>query len=144
MSPMHKSALALLLLLFSGNRMLADDEAGHSSHGTAFDSGMRQRPWKMEGIGHTHFPITTTVPEVQEWFDQGNTLMHSFWYEEAERSFRWCLKLDTNCAMAYWGLARTGLTWFGGDLDTPENKRYLDFLNEAVRRKDSVTPRERM
>jgi peroxiredoxin len=71
--------------------------------------------------------------------------LHSFWFEEAERSFRWCLKLDPDCAMAYWGLARTGLTWFTrGDLDTPELKRYLDFLNEAVRRKDSVTPRERM
>jgi peroxiredoxin len=145
MSSTHKSALALLLLLFSANPLLSDDEPGHSSHGAAFDSGLRQRPWKMEGIGHTHFPITTAVPEVQEWFDQGNTLLHSFWFEEAERTFRWCLKLDTNCAMAYWGLARTGLTWFtGGDLDKPEMKRYLDFLNEAVRREDSVTPRERM
>jgi peroxiredoxin len=141
----HSIALALALLLCSAAICSADDEPGHSSHGTAFDSGLRQRPWKMEGIGHTHFPITTKVPEVQEWFDQGNTLLHSFWFEEAERSFRWCLKLDPGCAMAYWGLARTGLNWFArGDLDTPELKRYRDFLNEAVRRKDSVTPRERM
>ena len=55
----------------------------------------------MEGIGHTHFPITTRSAEVQEWFDQGNTLLHSFWFEEAERSFRWCLKLDPDCAMAW-------------------------------------------
>lgn len=123
----------------------ADEDPGHSRHGTAFDSGLRQRPWKMEGIGHSHFPITTKVPEVQEWFDQGNTLLHSFWFEEAERSFRWCLKLDPENAMAYWGLARTGLNWFtGGPLDAPEIKRYLDFLNEAVRRKDSVSLRERM
>ena len=138
-------ALALALLHCSVAIGFADDGPGHSSHGTAFDSGLRQRPWKMDGIGHTHFPITTTVPEVQEWFDQGNTLLHSFWYEEAERSFRWCLKLDTNCAMAYWGLARSGLNWgVNGSLDKPELKRYLDFLNEAVRRKDSVSPRERM
>ncbi len=141
----HSIALALALLPCSVAISNADDEPGHSSHGTAFDSGLRQRPWKMEGIGHTHFPITTRVPEVQEWFDQGNTLLHSFWFEEAERSFRWCIKLDPDCAMAYWGLARTGLTWFNrGPLDTPENKRYLDFLDEAVRRKDSVSPRERM
>jgi hypothetical protein len=73
---------------------------------------MRQRPWHMEGIGKTHFPITTKVPEEQEWFDQGNTLLHSFWFEEAERSFRWTLKLDPDCAMAYWGLARKGLTLY--------------------------------
>jgi peroxiredoxin/tetratricopeptide (TPR) repeat protein len=46
--------------------------------------------------------------------------------------------------MAYWGLARTGLSWSTGLSDFPEVKRYKDFLKEAVRRKDSVTPRERM
>jgi peroxiredoxin/tetratricopeptide (TPR) repeat protein len=143
--PAISCALALALLHGSVATSRADDEPGHSSHGSAFDSGLRQRPWKMEGIGHTHFPITTKVPEVQVWFDQGNTLLHSFWFEEAERSFRWCIKLDPDCAMAYWGLARTGLNWFArGPLDTPELKRYLDFLNEAVRRKDAVSPRERM
>ena len=29
----------------------------------------------MEGIGHTHFPVTTKVPEVQEWFDHGITAL---------------------------------------------------------------------
>lgn len=122
----------------------ADDTMGHSKHGSAFDTGLRQKPWKMEGIGKAHFPITTKVPEVQEWFDQGNALLQSFWYEEAERSFRWCLKLDPECAMAYWGMARTGINWSTGLSDFPEVKRYKDFLKEAVRRKDSVTPRERM
>jgi peroxiredoxin len=98
----------------------------------------------MDGIGKAHFPITTKVPEVQEWFDQGNALLQSFWYEEAERSFRWCLKLDPECAMAYWGLARTGLSWSTGLSDIPDVKRYKDFLKEAVRRKDSVTERERL
>src|SRR5439155_26789401 len=113
----------------------AEEGPGRCGHGAAFDSGLRQRPWHMEGIGKAHFPITTKVPEVQEWFDQGNTLLHSFWYEEAERSFRWCLKLDPECAMAYWGLARCG---------SPEEKRYADFLKEAIRRKGTVSPRERM
>lgn len=139
--------LAIALSLFHGSVAisLADDNPGHSRHGTAFDSGLRQRPWKMEGIGHTHFAITTQVPEVQDWFDQGNTLLHSFWFEEAERSFRWCLKLDPDCAMAYWGLARCGLNWFtGGPLDKPELKRYFDFLSEASRRKNKCSPRERL
>jgi len=100
----------------------------------------------MAGIGSTHFAITTKVPEVQEWFDQGNTLLHSFWFEEAERSFRWCIKLDPDCAMAYWGLARCGMNWFAsrGRVADPELKRYRDFLKEAVRRKGSVSERERL
>ncbi|MHC4991625.1 MAG: redoxin domain-containing protein [Planctomycetota bacterium] len=109
---------------------------GHSAHGAAFDQGPRQKPWKMDGIGRTHFPITTSVPEVQEWFDQGNTLLHNFWWFEAERCFRWCLKLDPECAMAYWGLARAAGN-FG------EQDRIVEFLKEAMRRKDNVTERER-
>ncbi len=123
----------------------ADDKPGHSAHGSAFDTGLRQKPWHMEGIGHSHFAVTSKVPEVQEWFDQGNTLLHSFWFEEAERSFRWCLKLDPDCAMAYWGLAATNLNWFSdGTLESPGAKRGLEFLKDAVRRKASVSPRERM
>lgn len=95
--------LSIVVSLSIALPLRANDEPGHSQHGSAFDTGLRQKPWKMEGIGHSHFPITTKVPEVQEWFDQGNTLLHSFWFEEAERSFRWCLKLDPDCAMAYWG-----------------------------------------
>lgn len=138
------STLLLLAILGASQTADAADLMGHSRHGDAFDTGMRQKPWRMEGIGKAPFPITTKVPEVQEWFDQGNALLHSFWYEEAERSFRWCLKLDPDCAMAYWGLARCGLNASTGLSDFPEVKRYKDFLKEAVRRKDSVTPRERM
>lgn len=136
--------LCVLVALTAGRLAVSDDRMGHSRHGSAFDTGLRQKPWRMEGIGRAPFPITTKVPEVQEWFDQGNALLQSFWYEEAERTFRWCLKLDPECAMAYWGLARTGLSWSTGLSDFPEVKRYKDFLKEAVRRKDSVTPRERM
>ncbi len=136
--------LLVLAVMAAVRVAFADEPMGHSKHGSAFDTGLRQKPWTMPGIGKAHFSITTKVPEVQEWFDQGNALLQSFWYEEAERSFRWCLKLDPECAMAYWGMARTGLSWSTGLSEFPEVKRYKDFLKEAVRRKDSVTPRERM
>jgi len=106
---------------------------GHSQHGQTFDIGPRQKPWVLPGIGKAHFPITTANPEVQQWFDQGNALLHSFWFYEAERSFRWCLKLEPENAMAYWGLARAT----SGD-------RAKDFTREAVKRKDKVSERERL
>jgi peroxiredoxin len=144
MRPAVIAAFPLLLATTVTPTFAGPDDAdppvrlGHSAHGEAFDEGPRQKPWRMEGIGESHFPITTSVPEVQEWFDQGNTLLHNFWYFEAERSFRWCLKLDPDCAMAYWGLARaTDSVWERSD-------RMLEFLREAVKRMDSVTDRERM
>ena len=137
----------LFLLLLSPSIGFADDAPGHSSHGSAFDSGMRTRPWVIKGIGDTPFPISAKSPETQKWFDQGNALLHSFWFEEAERSFRWCLKLDSDNAMVYWSLARCGFNWFTIGAPQYDNKnfdRYKAFLSEAVRRKSKVTERERM
>lgn len=131
-------SLLLPVPLLGGDEVPADDEPawGHSRHGSAYDEGPRQKPWAMERIGSAPFPITTSVPEVQRWFDQGNALLHGFWWFEAERTFRWCLKLDPECAMAYWGMARA----VEGN-DDPERAR--TFLDEASARKDSVTDRER-
>jgi peroxiredoxin len=132
----YTAAFALLWAqaAFSGDANPADQyKQGHSHLGNEFDSGPRQKPWVMEGIGHAHFPITTKNPEVQRWFDQGNALLHSFWYYEAERSFRWCVKLEPDNAMAYWGLARAT----NGD-------RAKDFAREAVKRKDHVSEREQL
>jgi peroxiredoxin/tetratricopeptide (TPR) repeat protein len=137
-----RGLIAVALALLGGGGAVAEGP-GHSRHGSAFDTGLRQKPWEMAGIGAAPFEITTKSAEVQKWFDQGNALLHSFWYEEAERSFRWCLKLEPDNAMAYWGLARCGLNWSTGLADYPEMKRYKDFLKEAVRRKASVSDRER-
>ncbi len=112
---------------------LDEYKMGHSHLGEPFDVGPRQKPWKIEGIGKAHFPISTKNPEVQEWFDQGVTLLHSFWDYEAERAFRWCLKLEPENAMVYWGLARA-----------TSDKRSEEFVREAARRKKGVTERERL
>jgi len=111
---------------------------GHSHYGEAFDIGPREKPWEMPGLGVAHFPITTKNPEVQKWFDQGNELLHSFWDYEAERSFRWCLKLEPDNAMAYWGLARARTVRGGND------SRAQDLIREAVKRKANASPREQL
>ena len=112
---------------------------GHSQHGDAFDTGPREKPVLLKGIGEAHMPITTKNPEVQRFFDQGNALLHSFWDYEAERAFRWCLKLEPDNAMAYWGLTRASmLRGLGG------NGRPAEMIREAVKRKANVTERERL
>src|SRR4029453_15688871 len=98
----------------------------------AVDEGPREKPYRMEGIGKTSFPITTKNPEVQAWFDQGHTLLHSFWFFEGERTFRWAIKLDPEAAMPYWGLMRAS----SGD-------RAKSFWREADKRKQACSPRER-
>jgi tetratricopeptide (TPR) repeat protein len=59
----------------------------------------------MTGQGSVHFPITTSSPKAQQFFDQGVAQMHSFWSTEAERSFLQAAELDPDAPMPYWGIA---------------------------------------
>src|SRR6185312_14457441 len=55
-------------------------------------------------VGHIHFPVSCT-PEAKKTFEQGVALIHSFWYDEAEKTFSSVVRVDPACAMAYWGIA---------------------------------------
>ncbi len=59
----------------------------------------------LEGQGRVHFPITTSSPKAQEFFNQGIAQMHSFWFNEAERSFLQAAELDPQAPMPHWGIA---------------------------------------
>jgi tetratricopeptide (TPR) repeat protein len=55
-------------------------------------------------LGSVHFPVSCT-PAAQKTFDRGAALLHSFWYDEAEKTFSEVTRADTACAMGYWGVA---------------------------------------
>jgi tetratricopeptide (TPR) repeat protein len=57
-----------------------------------------------EKLGTVSFP-TSCAASVQKSFERGVALMHSFWYEEAEKQFAGVAANDPKCAMAYWGEA---------------------------------------
>src|SRR5207249_8624726 len=59
----------------------------------------------MTGQGRLRFPITTSNPKAQEFFEQGVAQMHSFWAVEAERSFLQAAALDPEAPMPQWGIA---------------------------------------
>src|SRR6202142_2025677 len=55
-------------------------------------------------LGKVSFPISC-APAVQEDFDRGVALLHSFAYSAAESTFQGIAQLDPRCAMAHWGVA---------------------------------------
>ena len=59
-----------------------------------------------EKLGKVSFP-TSCTPAVQEQFDRGVALLHSFAYTAAEDAFTRVGELDPRCAMAHWGMAMT-------------------------------------
>jgi tetratricopeptide (TPR) repeat protein len=63
-------------------------------------------PIRMTGIGNSHIQIKANA-EAQAWFDQGLSLMHDFWDYESAKAFEQSIRVDPNCAMCWWGLAKT-------------------------------------
>jgi tetratricopeptide (TPR) repeat protein len=57
-----------------------------------------------EKLGKVSFPISCN-PAVQEQFDRGVALLHSFTYTAAENAFQGVAERDPRCAMAHWGMA---------------------------------------
>ena len=59
-------------------------------------------------IGKAHL-ATSCNEAAQKEFDRGVALIHSFWYAEAEKSFRRAADADPKCGMAWWGVAMSNL-----------------------------------
>ena len=100
----------------------AQPAPGHSVHGEAFDEGPRQKAHIMPGMGKTAFAATSPNAEAVAFINQGVAQLHSFYFLEAERSFRQAAKLDPDCAMAYWGMAMANAN---------NGKRAKGFIKEA-------------
>ena len=57
-----------------------------------------------EKLGTVSFP-TSCSASVQKPFERGVALLHSFWYDEADKQFKQVAENDPKCAMANWGQA---------------------------------------
>jgi len=57
---------------------------------------------------------TSCKPQVKEEFNRAVALLHSFWLDEAERTFKAVAKRDPSCAMAQWGVAMTNFNQVNG------------------------------
>lgn len=68
------------------------------------DEGHHHEQLTPDQLGSVRFPVTCAAA-VQKPFERGVALLHSFWYEEAEKEFRQIAKDDPQCAMAHWGIA---------------------------------------
>jgi tetratricopeptide repeat protein len=55
-------------------------------------------------LGQVRFPTSCAAP-AQPVFERGVALLHSFWYEEALKTFTSVTATDPGCAIGYWGIA---------------------------------------
>jgi tetratricopeptide (TPR) repeat protein len=88
---MKRAALVLAVVSLFGVLAMADEDHHHED-------------LTAEQLGTVHFPVSCSASS-QKAFERGVALLHSFWYEEAEKEFVQIAKDDPACAMAHWGVA---------------------------------------
>lgn len=89
------SALATGILLMTPCALMAQAEQ-HDQHEHGAPTAER--------LGTVSFPISCS-PDAQAKFPRAVALLHSFWYEEAEKAFTEIARLDPQCGIAWWGAA---------------------------------------
>jgi tetratricopeptide (TPR) repeat protein len=92
-------------------------------------------------LGTVHFPVSCAAAE-QKPFARGVALLHSFWYEEAEKEFADIAQDDPKCAMAQWGLAMSQWHQLWNHPDAAVTKKGLEEAKKGGKL-HAVTPRER-
>src|SRR5688572_31946005 len=96
-----------------------------------------------QGLGKFQYTITTRSEAAQKYFNQGLTLLYAFNHGEAGRSFMEVIRLDSTCAMAWWGLGMV----LGPNYNAPLNPSSLQEINnamdKAVRFSANASPKEK-
>jgi hypothetical protein len=105
----------------------------------AADEGHHHEELSLGQLGMVHFPVSCT-PEAQKTFEKGVALVHSFWYEEAEKTFLAAENQDPKCAMAYWGEA---LSLWHQLWDHPKEATIKHASAELKKADDAHAPTER-
>jgi tetratricopeptide (TPR) repeat protein len=110
----------------------ADDEKNHPHHEDLTSAQ----------LGTVRFPVSC-APSVQQPFERGVALLHSFWYEEAEKEFQQIATDDPHCAMAHWGIAMSLWHQLWNHPDAKTIERGLDEVHQAKTTDGPATPREK-
>src|SRR5579863_3129836 len=111
---------------------IADDEQNHHHHEDLTSAQ----------LGTVVFPVSC-APSVQKPFERGIALLHSFWYEEAEKQFTQIAAEDPHCAMAHWGVAMSLWHQLWNNPDPQVIQRGLDEVHQAKTTDGPTTPREK-
>ena len=87
----------------------------------------------MAGVGTGGFPVRTTSPEAQRWFDFGIQLFHAFYHEDGRLAFDRAVAADPDCAMCRWGQALSRGPTLNFDIDDKDTKTALGMAQEALK-----------
>jgi tetratricopeptide (TPR) repeat protein len=95
-----------------------------------------------KGLEGIDFNISTSSNEAQQYFNQGMMLSYGFNHAEAARSFHQAIRLDSACAMAYWGFAYVLGPNYNAGMEEDNFQRAYAAAVKAKSLSGKCTPRE--
>ncbi|WP_019987125.1 tetratricopeptide repeat protein [Rudanella lutea] len=105
--------------------------------------GANEKAMLFDSIGNIHFPITTRSQEAQRYFNQGLMLAVGFNHAEAARSFYEATRLDSTCAMAYWGFSYVLGPNYNAGMEPDNYERAYTAIQQAIRLSGHCTDKEK-
>jgi tetratricopeptide (TPR) repeat protein len=96
-----------------------------------------------DDLGSYHMAVSTKLPIAQRYFDQGIRLTYGFNHDEAIKAFREGARLDSTCAMCWWGVAYALGPNINAPMDTAAVRPAWDALQQAVRLAPLAGPKDR-
>jgi hypothetical protein len=131
---MKRIAYLLLFSCLFALTAVADDEKDKNHH--------HHEDLTATQLGTVTFPVSC-APAVQKPFERGVALLHSFWYEEAQKEFQQIATDDPHCAMAHWGVALSLWHQLWNNPDAKVIQHGLDEVHQAKNTDGPATPREK-
>ncbi|MDH5667927.1 MAG: hypothetical protein OEY86_07950 [Nitrospira sp.] len=123
--------LAAFLFGFTGGQVT------HADPGSLIEARDGEQVPLYQDLGALQYPITTSVPLAQRYFDQGLRLYYAFNHQEAIRSFKEGARLDPTCAMCCWGIALA----YGPNINMPMDPESGRLAYAAVRQAGRLADR---
>jgi len=98
-----------------------------------------------EKLGAVSFS-TSCAPGVQQQFNRAMAMLHSFWFDEANKAFTAVASADSTCAMAHWGVAMTawGNPFVRQPIGAEQQRRGLAAAERAAALAGRASHREQM
>jgi tetratricopeptide (TPR) repeat protein len=126
---LRSGAVLTIVAALAAGPLRAQEPHAHHEHGQ---------------LGALRFPSSCSAA-AQPIFERGVAMLHSFWFDQAQRTFQEAAAADPGCAMAHWGIAMTllGNPFTGVSPAQPQLRTALEAARAAVEGTRTATPRER-
>jgi len=97
----------------------------------------------LPNLGSFQYNVTTSSDLAQQYFNQGLILAYGFNHLEAYRSFNEAAEIDSNCVMAYWGMALVLGPNINAGMEYSDINPAYRAIQKAIKFSNGVTKKEK-